>query len=122
MKIFGKSEERWVTDVRKYRSSQGIKRIKISDCVCQAKLIDHDRIKDRILYEIDNDICNEIMKATESENVAVYTQATHGCMENRGVESHSSLTQTTVVKGLFNTSHAKTEFFDNIKLQQNFAC
>ncbi len=72
--------------------------------------------------ELTNDICREIMKATESENVAVYTQATHGCMENRGVESHSSLTQTTVVKGLFNTSHAKTEFFDNIKLQQNFAC
>ncbi len=72
--------------------------------------------------ELTNDICKEIMKATESEHVAVYTQATHGCMENRGVESHSSLTQTTVVKGLFNTTHAKTEFFDNIKLQENFAC
>ncbi len=70
MKIFGKSEERWVTDVRKYRSSQGIKRIKISDCVCQAKLIDHDRIKDRILYEIERDVCNETSGGDEPYNVS----------------------------------------------------
>ena len=46
--------------------------------------------------ELCNDIAREIAKATESENVAVYIQATHGCCENRGIMAHSSLTQTTV--------------------------
>jgi len=72
--------------------------------------------------ELANDIAREIMKATGSENVAVYIQATHGCCENRGIMAHSSLTQTTVLKGAFNTDHGtKKEFMDNIKLQQEFA-
>ena len=72
--------------------------------------------------ELCNDIAREIMKATESENVAVYIQAVHGCCENRGIMAHSSLTQTTVLKGAFNTDgNTKKEFFDNIKLQQEFA-
>ena len=72
--------------------------------------------------ELANDIAREIMKATGSENVAVYIQAVHGCCENRGIMAHSSLTQTTVLKGAFNTDHGtKKEFMDNIKLQQEFA-
>jgi GTP cyclohydrolase I len=72
--------------------------------------------------ELCNDIAREIMKATGSENVAVYVQATHGCCENRGIMAHSSLTQTTVLKGSFyNDPGTKKEFFDNIKLQQEFA-
>lgn len=72
--------------------------------------------------ELCNDIAKEIMKATDSENVAVYIQATHGCCENRGIMAHSSLTQTTVLKGVFKTDpDAKKEFFDNINLQQQFA-
>jgi GTP cyclohydrolase I len=72
--------------------------------------------------ELCNDITREIMKATGSDNVAVYIQATHGCCENRGIMAHSSLTQTTVLKGVFkNDPDAKKEFFDNIKLQQEFA-
>lgn len=72
--------------------------------------------------ELCNNIAREIMQATDSENVGVYIQMTHGCCENRGIMAHSSLTQTTVLKGAFNTDPAtKKEFFDNIKLQQAFA-
>ena len=72
--------------------------------------------------ELAMDICREIMKATNSENVGVYVQATHGCVEHRGIEAHSSLTQTTVLEGAFATDPAtKKEFMDNIKLQQQFA-
>jgi GTP cyclohydrolase IA len=72
--------------------------------------------------ELANDIAREIMKATGSENVAVYIQAVHGCCENRGIMAHSSLTQTTVLKGAFkDDGNTKKEFFDNIKLQQEFA-
>lgn len=72
--------------------------------------------------ELCNDIAREIMRATESEHVGVYIQATHGCCENRGIMAHSSLTQTTVLRGAFLTDPAvKKEFIDNIKLQQDFA-
>ena len=72
--------------------------------------------------ELCNDIAKEIMAATGSKNVAVYIQAVHGCCENRGIMAHSSLTQTTVLEGAFKTDpDTKKEFFDNIKLQQEFA-
>ena len=72
--------------------------------------------------ELCNDIAKEIMKATDSNNVGVYIQAEHGCCTNRGIMAHSSLTQTTVLKGAFNSDQStKKEFFDNIKLQQDFA-
>lgn len=71
--------------------------------------------------ELCNNIAYEIQRATGSSDVAVYIQATHGCMENRGVCAHSSLTQTTVLKGEFNNSDVKGEFFENIKLQQTYA-
>lgn len=72
--------------------------------------------------ELCNDIMREIIKATDSEHVGVYIQATHGCCENRGIMAHSSLTQTTVLNGGFlDDPSVKQEFFDNIKLQQEFA-
>ena len=72
--------------------------------------------------ELCNDIAREIKKATNSKNIGVYIQATHGCCENRGIMAHSSLTQTTVLEGSFKEDPGtKKEFMDNIKLQQEFA-
>ena len=72
--------------------------------------------------ELNNVIADEIQKATGTKNVGVYIQATHGCCENRGIKAHSSLTQTTVLRGAFNEDPGtKKEFMDNIKLQQEFA-
>jgi GTP cyclohydrolase I len=66
-----------------------------------------------------NKIANEIMKVTDTENVAVYIEATHGCMENRGVMAHSSLTQTAVVHGLFHNDSVKAEFYNHVKMQMS---
>ena len=70
-------------------------------------------------------LCNEIVKelqaATDTEDLAVYIHAVHGCCENRGIMAHSSLTQTTVLKGRFNEPDVKKEFFDDIMLQQQYA-
>lgn len=64
-------------------------------------------------------IANAIQEQTGSEHVGVYIQATHGCCENRGIRAHSSLTQTTVLRGAFKDDPAtKKEFIDNVKLQQ----
>jgi GTP cyclohydrolase I len=73
--------------------------------------------------ELANDIAREIQTATDAEHLGVYIQATHGCCENRGIMATSSLTQTTVLRGAFKEdAGTKKEFFDNIKLQQQFAC
>ena len=73
--------------------------------------------------ELANDIAREIASATSAEHLGVYIQATHGCCENRGIMAHSSLTQTTVLRGAFkDDAGTKKEFFDNIKLQQEFSC
>ena len=72
--------------------------------------------------ELCNDIAREIQKATEARDLGVYIQMTHGCCENRGIMAKSSLTQTTVLKGAFKDDMGtKKEFFDNIKMQQEYA-
>ena len=72
--------------------------------------------------ELCNDIAREIQKATGATDLGVYIQATLGCCENRGIMAHSSLTQTTVLKGSFKDDvGTKKEFFDNIKMQQEFS-
>jgi GTP cyclohydrolase I len=67
--------------------------------------------------ELANHIANEIMSATDTENVAVYVEGEHGCMVNRGVMAHSSLTQTTVVHGLFHNNSVKSEFLSHVDRQ-----
>ena len=67
-------------------------------------------------------IANAIQQETGTEHVGVYVQATHGCCENRGIKAHSSLTQTTVLRGAFkNEPDVRKEFIDNVKLQQEYA-
>lgn len=67
--------------------------------------------------ELTRDIAEQIMKQTGTEDVGVYVQGTHGCMENRGVCAHSSLTQTSVLHGQFYNPSVKNEWFAQIKLQ-----
>lgn len=70
--------------------------------------------------ELANDIAREIMKATDSNDVAVYLRMTHGCCENRGIMAHDSSTTTTVLKGAFNRDvGTKKEFFDTLSLQES---
>ena len=67
-------------------------------------------------------IADKIQEITGTEHVGVYVQATHGCCENRGIKAHSSLTQTTVLRGAFKAEpDVRKEFIDNVKLQQEFA-
>ena len=86
------------------------------------RIAQHCARRGTLQEELAMDINREIRKVTGSEDVGVYIQATHGCCENRGIMAHSSLTQTTVLKGAFKNDPAtKEEFMDNIKLQSDFA-
>ena len=71
--------------------------------------------------ELTMQIANELITHTGTKDLAVYIQATHGCMENRGVCAHSSLTQTTELRGQFFNPSVKNEFLDYLKMQQVFA-
>lgn len=66
-------------------------------------------------------IANEIVSATDTKDVAVYIQATHGCCENRGIMANSSLTQTCELRGQFYNNSVKQEFLTYLQLQQQFA-
>lgn len=69
--------------------------------------------------ELTQDILQAIQKASGTQNVAVYIEARHGCVENRGVSAHNSLTQTVELGGQFyDEPELRKEFYDNIKLQQ----
>lgn len=71
--------------------------------------------------ELARQIADEIMQHTGTEDVGVYIHATHGCMENRGVCAHSSLTQTTVVHGQFFNPSVKNEWMDQVKMQTQYS-
>jgi len=81
------------------------------------RLAQHCARRGTLQEELCGDIAKAIMDATASENVAVHIAAEHGCCTNRGIMASSSLTQTTVLHGMFYINSVKEEFFDNIKLQ-----
>lgn len=86
-----------------------------------ARIAQHCARRGTLQEELTMMIANEIEKSTGAKDIAVYIQATHGCMENRGVCAHSSLTQTTELRGQFFNPSVKNEFLDYIKMQQQFA-
>ena len=81
------------------------------------RLAQHCARRGTLQEELCGDIAQAIMEATGSENVAVHVAAEHGCCTNRGIMASSSLTQTTVLHGMFYIDGIKNEFFQNVKLQ-----
>lgn len=83
-----------------------------------ARIAQHCGRRGTLQEELTMMIADEIATATGSKDIAVYVQQTHGCMENRGVCAHSSLTQTTELRGQFFNQAVKQEFLDYVKMQQ----
>lgn len=83
------------------------------------RIAQHCARRGTLQEELCTEIADEIMKATESHDVAVYIKATHGCCENRGIMAHNSATSTTVVNGQFFKDDVKQEFYTNIRLSEN---
>jgi GTP cyclohydrolase I len=81
------------------------------------RIAQHCARRGTLQEELCGDIAQSIMEATGSENVAVHVAAEHGCCTNRGIMASSSLTQTTVLHGMFYIDGIKNEFFQNVKLQ-----
>lgn len=87
------------------------------------RIAQHHARRGTLQEELCQRIQKDIAEVTETQNVAVYIIAEHGCCTNRGIMAKNSSTQTTVLGGDFKRSDLKQEFFDNIKLQSsNFSC
>jgi len=86
-----------------------------------ARIAQHVARRGTLQEELTKAIADEIQKHTGAKDLAVYIQGTHGCCENRGIMAHSSLTQTTELRGQFFNPSVKNEFLDYIKMQQTFA-
>lgn len=85
------------------------------------RIAQHCARRGTLQEELTTQIANEIQNATDTESIAVFIQATHGCVKYRGVTACTGgLTSTTVLRGAFLTDGStKKEFFDNIKLQMS---
>ena len=86
-----------------------------------ARIAQHVARRGTLQEELTKTIADEIQKHTGAKDLAVYIQGTHGCCENRGIMAHSSLTQTSELRGQFFNPSVKNEFLDYIKMQQQFA-
>lgn len=86
-----------------------------------ARIAQHVARRGTLQEELTKAIADEIQTHTGAKDLAVYIQGTHGCCENRGIMAHSSLTQTTELRGQFFNPSVKNEFLDYIKMQQTFA-
>lgn len=85
-----------------------------------ARLAHHCARRGTLQEELTGNIQEAVSKAAETEDVAVYIIAEHGCCTFRGISTNNSNTQTTVLGGQFLTDPSvKQEFFDNVKMQQS---
>lgn len=83
-----------------------------------ARIAKHLAARGTLQEQLTNDIAKAIMHHTESPDVGVHIAAEHGCMLHRGLEAHSSLTQTTVLHGQFFKHDIKDEFLRYVQMQQ----
>jgi len=60
-------------------------------------------------------IAEELKRALKTEDVAVYVEARHMCVEARGVEHQGGLTVTTEYSGKFLNENVRSEFLQTVK-------
>ena len=84
-----------------------------------SRIVEHISRRGHLQEEMTEMIAARLMKITKAKGIGVYVRATHGCCENRGINTHNSTTQTTVLKGeLLDIPSLKNEFMDNVKIQE----
>jgi GTP cyclohydrolase I len=83
------------------------------------RIAQHHARRGTLQEELTVRIAQRIQELTETQDVGVYIEATHGCCSNRGIMSPDSTTQTCTVYGLFDRdASTKAEFFQQIQMQK----
>ena len=83
------------------------------------RIAQHCARRGTLQEELTMDICKAIQEATDSQDVAVYVVAEHGCCVFRGIGAADSNTQTSIVRGKFlEKAEVRQEFFAQVQMQQ----
>lgn len=70
--------------------------------------------------KIGTDIADVMMKILGTEDVIVFIEGRHMCMEMRGAKKPGTVTRTSCLKGRFDTDHAlRNEFYDLVKMNMS---
>ncbi len=76
-----------------------------------AHIVERFSHRPQLQERLTEQIGDALMKAFEPEGVAVAAQGRHMCMMMRGVEKQNSSIQTSTLRGCFNISAVRREFF-----------
>lgn len=74
------------------------------------RIVDHYARRPQVQERLALQILNEMKRALNTEDVAVYIDAEHMCVSSRGVSDQSSSTVTVEYSGKFNEESTKKEF------------
>jgi GTP cyclohydrolase I len=78
------------------------------------RLVQHYAKRPQVQERLSIQIMNELKKALNSEDVAVYIDAKHMCVSSRGIKDISSSTITSSYSGKFKEANYKNEFLTAI--------
>ncbi len=79
------------------------------------RLVQYIAKKPQVQERLTVQICDELRRALQTEDVAVVCEATHLCIASRGVEDVNSLTRTSHFGGKFEEREIKNEFLRQIE-------
>lgn len=79
------------------------------------RITEHFSRRPQVQERLTMQIAEELKKVLGTEDVAVYIEARHACVEMRGVEHHDCTTVTTEYGGQFLNENTRSEFLQSIK-------
>lgn len=79
------------------------------------RLVKYAAKKPHVQERLTMEICTELQKTLQTDDVAVVLEATHLCIASRGVEDVNSITKTSCFSGRFEEREIKKEFLRQIE-------
>ncbi len=78
------------------------------------RLVDYYSRRPQVQERLTLQVANELQRALETEDVAVFIESTHLCVSTRGIQDRGSSTVTTEYRGQFNNDNTQQRFIDYI--------
>lgn len=79
------------------------------------RIVDHFSRRPQVQERLTLQIANELQKALESEDIAVFIESKHLCVSMRGIQDTASSTVTSEFRGKFKGNETQRKFIDYIK-------
>lgn len=78
------------------------------------RLVDYYSRRPQVQERLTLQVANELQRALETKDVAVFIESTHLCVSTRGIQDRGSSTVTTEYRGQFNDDNTQQRFIDYI--------